>query len=87
MLNKVKLALRIRHNALDSDILDTIATAKKEMVRAGVSEAIAYSNIEVVEMAIKTYCLYVYGNEKTSSGYFESWQYQLDCIRKSTICE
>lgn len=86
MLDKVKLALRISHTALDSDILDTIQTARAEMVRSGVSEVVAGSSLDVVEMAIKTYCLYVYANDtKMADGYFTSWQYQLDNIRKSSL--
>lgn len=85
MLEKVKLALRISHSYLDSDIESTISTARAEMIRSGVSESVAYSDADVVEMAIKTYCLFVYANDtKMSEGYFKSWQYQLDNIRKSS---
>lgn len=87
MLYKVKLALRINHNLLDSDIEDTINAARSEMMRAGVAEEVASGSSDLVEMAIKTYCLFTYANEKVRDGYFESWQYQLDCIRKSTISE
>ncbi len=86
MLEKVKLALRISHNLLDSDIEDTIKTARAEMNRSGISLDVAQSNLDIVEMAIKTYCLYVYASDsKLTEGYFKSWQYQLDNIRKSTI--
>lgn len=86
MLEKVKLALRITHNLLDNDILDTINTARSEMIRAGVSETVAESNRDIVEMAIKTYCQYIYANnEKMAEGFFKSWQYQLENIRKSTL--
>lgn len=85
MLDKVKLALRISHNMLDDDIEDTINTARAEMIRAGVTEDVSSGSSDVVEMAIKTYCLYVYANEKTKDGYWTSWQYQLDCIRKSEM--
>lgn len=85
MLEKVKLALRISHTHLDSDIESTISTARAEMIRSGVPESVAYSDADVVEMAIKTYCLFVYANDtKMSEGYFKSWQYQLDNIRKSS---
>lgn len=87
MLEKVKLALRINHNLLDSDIEDTINTARNEMIRAGVAEEVASGSSDLVEMAIKTYCLFVYANEKMVDGYFKSWQYQLDCIRKSNLTE
>lgn len=88
MLSKVKLALRITHDMLDSDITETISQARTEMVRAGVPEALANSNNELIEGAIKTFCLYIYtGDVKKSEQYFESWQYQLDNIRKSNISE
>jgi uncharacterized phage protein (predicted DNA packaging) len=84
MLGKVKLALRISHNLLDSDINATIDTARAELIRSGVSEKYANSNHPLVESAIKTYCLFVYANDdKKTQGYFDSWQYQMDNIRKS----
>lgn len=86
MLEKVKMALRISHNLLDSDINDTISTARSEMIRSGIAENIANSDIDIIQMAIKTYCLYIYASDtKLTEGYFKSWQYQLDNIRKSTI--
>lgn len=85
MLEKVKLALRISHNLLDSDIQGTIDTARAELIRSGVSEEKAYGNDVLVESAIKTYCLFVYTNDdKRAQGFFESWQYQLDNLRKSS---
>lgn len=86
MLNKVKLALRINHTLLDSDIEDTIKTARAEMIRSGCNSEIANSSHELVCQAIKTYCLYVYANDtKMQDGYFTSWMYQLENIRKSNI--
>lgn len=82
---KVKVALRITHNYLDSDIADTIQVAKKDMVRAGIKESMVESADELIESMIKTYCLYVYApDEKLADGYFKSYQYQLDNARKST---
>lgn len=86
MLEKVKLALRISHSKLDSDIIDTIDAARAEMVRAGVSEELAKSDMSLVQRAIKTYCMFVYANDtKMADGYFTSWTYQLDNLRKATI--
>ena len=85
MLDKVKLSLRISHNLLDSDIESTIDTARAELIRSGVSAEKANSNDVLVEKAIKTYCLFVYSyDEKRAQGFFESWQYQLDNLRKSS---
>lgn len=86
MLDKVKLALRISHTLLDSDIQDTIDTARAELVRAGVDSELANSDNKLVSEAIKTYCKMIYGSDqKLVEGYKVSWQYQLDNIRKSTI--
>lgn len=84
MLEKVKLALRISHNLLDSDIKSTIDIARAELIRSGVSMDKAISDDALIESAIKTYCLFVYSNDdKRTQGFFESWQYQLDNLRKS----
>lgn len=86
MLGKVKLALRITHNYLDQDIEDTIKMARAEMIRSGVSEEVANSSNEIVENAIKTFCLYTYCNDsKFTEGYFNSWIFQLENLRRSTV--
>jgi len=86
MLDKVKLALRITHTLLDSEITETIALARAEMVRAGVSVEVAESDNTLVEGAIKTFCLYRFANDtKMTEGYSKSWEYQLDNLRKSNV--
>lgn len=86
MLGKVKLALRITHNYLDQDIEDTIKMARAEMIRSGVSEEVANSSNKIVENAIKTFCLYTYCNDsKFTEGYFNSWIFQLENLRRSTV--
>ena len=84
--DKVKLALRISHNLLDDEINDVIASARQELIRSGVSEEVANSNMELVETAIKTYVLEYYASDTKEAERFDnSFKYQLDCIRKSTI--
>ena len=86
LADKVKLALRISHNLLDDEINDVIASARQEMIRAGVTEEVANSDMELVETAIKTYALEYYASDtKDAERYSNSFKYQLDCIRKSTI--
>ena len=86
MLDKVKLALRISHNLLDRDIEDTIEVARAEMIRSGVSKELANSDNVLIKSAIKTYCLFVHSNDdKKTQGFFDSWQYQLDNLRKSSF--
>ncbi len=83
-LEKVKLALRISHTKLDTDLQDTINTAKKEMERAGILSTAIVETDNLVLEAIKTYCKYSFASdEKIREGYFMSWEYQLDCLRKS----
>ena len=86
MLEKIKSALRIKHNLLDDDITDSIMEARAEMVRSGVSEEVANSEHPLVRAAIKVYCLANYASDADiAEGYQKSWQYQLDNIRKSHI--
>lgn len=84
--DKIKLALRISHDLLDGEITELITTARAEMTRAGVPDSVAEdTSNDVVTQAIKTYALYsMADDEKKAEGYFESWQYQLDNIRKSS---
>lgn len=83
-LQKVKLALRISHTALDTEIQATIDTAKAEMARAGMlSTAIVETDALILD-AVKTYCKYSFASDENQrEGYFTSWQYQLDCLRKT----
>lgn len=82
MLEKVKLSLRISHSHLDEDIKATISTARLELSRSGVDLS---KDDEMIEMAIKTYCQYVYAADtKAKDGYLKSFQYQQDCLRKSS---
>lgn len=93
LVDKVKLALRISHNVLDGEIEDVIASARKELIRAGVNAAIVNetdetADTELVEMAIKTYALEYYTREtKEKDGYAESFKYQLDNLRKTYPAE
>jgi len=82
--DKVKLALRISHNLLDSEITDVITSARMELKRAGVKSDKAESDDEDVVTAIKTYALaYFSSDTKDAERYGESFKYQCDCLRKS----
>lgn len=59
MLEKVKLALRIKTNAFDSELNDYIAAAKMDMGIAGV--VIPAEIDELVTKAIITYCKMSFG--------------------------
>ncbi|MBW8382495.1 MAG: DNA-packaging protein [Youngiibacter sp.] len=83
--DKVKLALGISHSKLDSDIDETISSAMSEMERIGIfAEKVVDTDPLIVE-AIKTYCKYIYYTELDArEKFFESWNYQIDCLRKSS---
>ena len=82
--DKVKLALRISHNLLDAEISDIIASARLELIRAGVYEDYANGDTEDVETAIRTYALSYYASDvKDSDRYDNSFKFQCDCLRKS----
>lgn len=84
ILDKVKLALRISHTSLDAEITDVIASARLELIRAGVLEDHANGSTEDVETAIRTYALAYYASDiKDADRYNESFLYQCDCLRKS----
>ena len=84
ILDKAKLKLRISHNVLDLIIQDEIDSAKAEMERAGIEESNIVDTDPLIEQAILTYVQYLHTeDEKMKDGFFVSWQYQLDCLRKT----
>lgn len=85
LLDDVKTALRISHTKLDTEISATIQAAKAEMARAGIETTSISDTDALIVDAIKTYCRYSFASDlKMREGFFMSWQYQLDCLRKST---
>lgn len=85
LLSTVKTALRIRHSELDADIEANIAAAQEEMVRNSILVSKATDEFDpLVVRAIKTYCQAMYtDNTSDMEKYLASWQYQLDCLRKT----
>lgn len=71
--------------ALADEIDRNIKTARAEMIRSGVSVKLAESDNVLVEDAIITYTMMRMGDTARMDNYKNSWEYQLDCIRKSTI--
>ena len=85
LVDDVKTALRISHTKLDGEIQATIDAAKAEMARAGIVESAIADTDPLIVDAVKVYCKYVFAaDEKRREGFFQSWQYQLDCLRKSS---
>ena len=86
MLEKVKIALRISHSKLDSDINDSIAAAKAELNRLGIHDDYTKEPADpLIIRAIKTYCLSIYSSDqKAREGYEKSFLYILDCLSKTS---
>jgi rRNA-processing protein FCF1 len=83
-IDDVKTALRRSHTKLDGEIQAAINASKKEMSRAGILPTAIVETDELIAMAIKTYCQYVFASdEKIREAFFNSWEYQLDNLRKS----
>lgn len=87
ILDDVKMALRISHTSLDTLLTKQISMARAEMVRSGMSTEVANDDTNVlVTDAIITFCQMRNADTITESqNYTESWKYQLDCLRKSSI--
>ena len=84
MLEKVKKELRISHTKLDDVLQDSIDAAKAELQRLGILESKIVETDPAIADAIKVFCLYRHGLVDNRDGYFQSWQYQTDCLRKTT---
>ena len=88
LVDTVATALRLGSTSkteLSSEIERNIKAARSEMIRSGVKNEVAESDHELIVEAIVTYCLAKLGSVTTSDKYNESWLYQLDNLRKSTI--
>jgi uncharacterized phage protein (predicted DNA packaging) len=56
MLDDVKIALRVSHTALNSEITDLIAAARQDLILAGVLPAKANSDSDaLIKRAVTTY--------------------------------
>jgi hypothetical protein len=81
LVTRCKKNLRVSHSQLDSEIEMAIKTACQAMQRAGVSEAYIKDPDPVTQEAIIAYVMYRHA-DGDNDGYFASWQYQTDCIRR-----
>lgn len=83
---EIKLALRIQTNLLNDEIESTIEEARAELIRSGVPVEVVEAEGPLVRSAIRTYCQMKLANDKTmTDGYRMSFEYQQDCLRKSTV--
>ena len=89
ILDTVKLAARIKHNSLDSEITRQIALARAEMIRAGVPSFVAEfdTNELIVECIVQGTLKNISTDEKIRDAAASSFQYQLDNLRKHVWVE
>lgn len=85
MLDRVKLALRIGHTALDDSIRMEIDEARREMIRVGIAPSKANSGDDpLISRAIITFCRGEHCSDvKQKEGFEHSFAVQLDNLRKS----
>lgn len=83
MLETVKQAARISHNALNFEIVRLEGVARSELIRAGVPATAAGGNDSLIEQAVITYILSKIGStDKEREENKESFIYQIDNLRK-----
>ena len=89
ILDTVKLAARIKHNSLDSEITRQIALARAEMIRAGVPSFVAESDTNelIVECIVQGTLKNISTDEKIRDAAASSFTYQLDNLRKHVWVE
>lgn len=82
MLEKVKLALRIKNNSFDAEIKDLIEEAKLDLKTSGVIAIKEEDNL--IQKAIKVYCKANFGLDNKDS---EKYQSSYDSIKnKLALC-
>lgn len=77
MLEKVKLALRIKSNSLDLDIQDLIESAKADLNISGVKNL--DEEDPLIIQAVKTYCKANFGLDNKDS---EKYQKSYDMLKQ-----
>ncbi len=70
MIDKIKLALRISSNKLDSEINDLIEAAKLDLKTSGIKKI--DETDPLIQQAIKTYCKSNFGLENKNSEKFQA---------------
>lgn len=77
LLEKIKVALRIRSNSYDAEIYDLIETAKLDLKIAGVKKF--DEEDPLIAQAIKTYCKANFGLDNKDS---EKYQKSYDMLKQ-----
>lgn len=81
-LKQIKRAARISHDMLDDELERLEEYACAELIRAGVPKTAVQSHHTLIVNAVITRVLMEIGPERTYETAKESWEYQLDNLRK-----
>jgi uncharacterized phage protein (predicted DNA packaging) len=72
MLNDIKIALRISHEALDTELLDLIEAARHDLTLSGVSSVKVKDETDpLIKRAIITYCKANFGYDNPDAVRFQ----------------
>lgn len=72
LIDDVKMALRIKNNAFDSDITDLIDACKLDLGMAGVEKVVETDAI--TKQAIKLYCKGSFGYDENSEKFMKAYE-------------
>ena len=78
----IKKAARISHNQLDNELQRLEDYACAELVRAGVPSSSIVETDDLIQNAVVTRVLMEITTDKAYDRAKESWEYQLDNLRK-----
>lgn len=82
ILQKVKTALRIKHEALDSDIKDNIQACLLDLKLHGIVHK--DHTDELIQNAVKLYCKAEYDDDPDKSDkYRERYEIMRDCLKQA----
>ena len=80
LLEKVKVALRIKHSALDDDILDNIQACLTDLQMHGIAHA--DKTDPLIQNAVKLYCKAEYTDDLTKAEkYVQRYRDLRDCLK------
>jgi hypothetical protein len=82
VLEKIKIALRIKNTAFDTEIADLIASAKSDLILSGVLEDKVTDTDSLIIQAVKLYAKAHFGIDNTDS---EKYQSRYDSL-KAHLC-
>lgn len=81
-IEDMKKAARISHNLLDDDLMRIEKYACAELIRIGVPAVVIESENDLIRNAVITKALAEIGPTETKAYAMESWEYQIDNLRK-----